>query len=253
MTINKSDYEKLINEGENLINYNRSGAKTAKQWCNKVRDWLNSNLPNSGLSEDVSLALPKFEPTASGRGLRPSDQKGVQKILGILLSAKKMIPALNTEKKYIPSEEGRKKVFIVHGHDENLKNNVARLIERLGLEVIILHEQPNRGRTVIEKFTEHSNVAFAVVLLTGDDFGGVPPVSEKNSNPRARQNVIFEFGYFIGKIGRDRVCAIYQEGVELPSDYQGVLYIPYDERRAWEVALSKELRDAGLQVDLNKI
>lgn len=98
-----------------------------------------------------------------------------------------------------------------------MKANVSGLIERLGLEAVILYEQPNRGRTIVEKFSEHSNVAFAVVLLTGDDIGGLSTQTPETRSPRARQNVIFELGYLIGKLTRRRVCAIYQDRVELPS------------------------------------
>jgi hypothetical protein len=111
------------------------------------------------------------------------------------------------------------KIFIVHGHDELAKESVARFIEKIGLEAIVLHEQPNAGRTIIEKFEDYSNVGFAVVLLTPDDIGS-PKDKRNESQPRSRQNVILELGYFMGRLGRGRVCALYKEGVEIPSDYQ---------------------------------
>jgi predicted nucleotide-binding protein len=98
-----------------------------------------------------------------------------------------------------------------------MKESVARFLEKLDLRPIILHEQPNKGRTVIEKFEAHSDVGFAVVLLTPDDVGGLASSPDKLSR-RARQNVILELGYFIGKLGRAKVCALYKEGVEIPSD-----------------------------------
>ena len=116
---------------------------------------------------------------------------------------------------------------------------------------IILHEQPNQGRTVIEKFEAHSDVSFAVVLLTPDDMGAV--VSSTRLAPRARQNVILELGYFIGKLGRSRVCALYVEGVEIPSDIHGVLYVPYDDSQGWRLKLASEIRSVGIAVDLNRI
>ena len=142
-------------------------------------------------------------------------------------------------------------VFIVHGHDVEAKESVARLIEKFGLNAIILHEQPNAGKTIIEKFEDHSNVGFAVVLLTLDDLGTCKDRPEQ-LNPRARQNVILELGYFMGKLGRSRVCALYKEGLELPSDYQGVLYVQIDANGAWRTALAKEIKSAGIEVDLNK-
>ena len=150
------------------------------------------------------------------------------------------------------SSQISKRVFIVHGHDEAAKESVARLLEKLELEPIILHEQPNRGRTVIEKFENYSDVKFAVVLLTPDDVGAARE-DAKNLKPRARQNVLFELGFFIGKLGRERVCALYKDGVEIPSEFSGVLWTPVDEAGAWRLKLGKEIKAAGLDVDLNKL
>jgi predicted nucleotide-binding protein len=144
-----------------------------------------------------------------------------------------------------------KKVFIVHGHNNEIKVNVARTIEKLGLEAIILHEQANAGKTIIEKFEEHSDVGFAIVLLTDDDFG--KSKKDDNLNNRARQNVILELGYFIGKLTRNKVCPLYVPGVELPSDLLGLLYIEIDAEESWKFKLAKELKASGLNLDVNKI
>jgi len=144
-------------------------------------------------------------------------------------------------------QEISRKIFLVHGHAEEPKQTVAAFLRSLGLEVVILHEQANQGRTIIEKFEEHSAVGFAVVLLTPDDVGASAGQPEK-SHRRARQNVILELGFFIAKLGRKRVCPIYVEGVELPSDYHGVLYVPYDDGGAWRSKLVKELSAAGIEV-----
>ncbi len=141
-------------------------------------------------------------------------------------------------------------VFLVHGHDDAVKESVARFLERLDLKPVILHEQPNQGKTVIEKFEAHSDVGFAVVLLTPDDVGGLASSPDKLSR-RARQNVILELGYFIGRLGRAKVCALYKEGVEIPSDIHGVLYVPYDAGNGWRLQLANEIRAAGIAVDLN--
>ncbi|QDT84602.1 TIR domain-containing protein [Gimesia chilikensis] len=136
-------------------------------------------------------------------------------------------------------------VFIVHGHDSELKVTVARFLEHLKLTPIILHEKPNGGNTIIEKFECYSDVEFSIVLLTPDDVGAAK--SEKSDlKKRARQNVIFEFGYFIGKLGRDRVCALYCDDIELPSDYDGVLYIKVDSEGAWKTKLAQEFVRANL-------
>ena len=134
-----------------------------------------------------------------------------------------------------------KSVFVVHGRDAGTKELVARFIESLGITPVILNEQSNQGLTIIEKFGQHADVGFAVVLLTPDDVGRLN-VDEVALEPRARQNVIFELGYFIGRLGRNRVCVIAKGQVEIPSDYSGVLYIPLDELGAWMTALDKELK-----------
>jgi predicted nucleotide-binding protein len=144
------------------------------------------------------------------------------------------------------------KVFLVHGHDEESKETAARFVERLGLIAVILNEQTSAGRTIIEKFERHSEVSFALVLLTPDDVGATKGQLDR-SKSRARQNVIFELGYFLGKLGRERVCALYKGEIEIPSDYNAVIYIPMDSGGAWRLHLAREMKAAGLNVDLNKV
>ncbi|MHB1544999.1 MAG: TIR domain-containing protein [Gammaproteobacteria bacterium] len=119
------------------------------------------------------------------------------------------------------TESNSRKVFLVHGHDIAAKELVARFLERVGLEPIILHEQANQGRTVIEKFESYADVPFAVVLLTGDDVGSKAGAKAVLA-PRARQNVILELGYFTGKLDRSRVSALFVSGLDVPSDLHGV-------------------------------
>jgi predicted nucleotide-binding protein len=152
----------------------------------------------------------------------------------------------------VPPPAISKKIFLVHGQDEGVKETVARFLEKLELATIILHEQPNKGRTIIEKFTDHSDVGFAVVLLTADDVGGINGTKCEDLSYRARQNVILELGYFLGKIGRQRVCALHHEKVEIPSDYSGVIFIKLDGDSAWRMQLAKEIKAAGIDVDMNK-
>lgn len=146
-------------------------------------------------------------------------------------------------------------VFIVHGHDPGLKHTVARFLEKLELTAIVLHEQPDRGRTIIEKFKDHAPVPFAVALFTGDDLGGTARDIKAlpDLKPRARQNVVFEFGYFVGSMPQGHCVALVEKGVELPSDWDGVLHIRVDEAGGWQNQLVKELKAAGLNVDANKV
>jgi predicted nucleotide-binding protein len=138
------------------------------------------------------------------------------------------------------------KVFVVHGHDEAVREAVARFIHKLGLVPVILHEQVNQGLTIVEKLERHGDVGYAIILLTPDDVGGTNPESLQ---PRARQNVVLELGYFVGRLGRNHVCAIHRGTVELPSDYVGVVYVPFDSAGGWSIQLAKELRAAGFEID----
>jgi predicted nucleotide-binding protein len=143
------------------------------------------------------------------------------------------------------------KVFIVHGHDDAVRETVARYIERLGLEAIILHERANKGRTIITKFRDESiGVGFAVALMSPDDLGKAK--DEAELKPRARQNVVFELAYFIGKLGPERVAALVKGDIERPSDFDGVVYISLDDGN-WKIELGRELQAAGYVIDWNKV
>ena len=155
-----------------------------------------------------------------------------------------------------PDSTGRSimsnKIFIVHGHDEAAKLDMARTLEKAGFEAIILHEQPDAGRTIIEKFENYSDVSFAVILYTGCDLGRDKEVPAGSEKYRARQNVVFEHGFFIGKLGRDHVCAFVKGNVETPGDLSGVLYEPMDSSGAWKIKLAQNMNAAGLTVDMNR-
>ncbi len=142
-------------------------------------------------------------------------------------------------------------VFLVHGRAVEKAESIARYVEKLGPKVVILQEQPNQGRTVIEKFEDHAAVVFAIVLMTGDDQGGLVGAAADELQPRARQNVVLELGYFLARLGRRLVVVLYEEGVEVPSDYSGVLFIPLDPGGAWRLTLARELRAGGVAVDVN--
>lgn len=140
------------------------------------------------------------------------------------------------------------KVFIVHGHDNALKQEVARIIEKQGLEAIILSGQANQGKTIIEKIEENSDVGAAICLFTGDDYGRAKDATSENL--RARQNVVFEAGYFMGKLGRGNVILIASPDIEIPSDLQGVVYTNKD---MWQTDVLRELKAIGYNVDFNKL
>ena len=144
-------------------------------------------------------------------------------------------------------------IFVVHGRNNELKETVARFLIQLDLQPIILHEQASAGRTIIEKFEDHSNACFAVILLTPDDVGGLDSGdSVEHLRKRARQNVIFEWGFFVAKLGRRNVCALVAQGVEMPSDTHGIANVTLDTEGAWKMLLARELKAGNVEVDLNR-
>jgi len=155
-------------------------------------------------------------------------------------------------KKKLAAKGTMNEVFIVHGHDEEAQIKTARYIEKLGFKPIILHEQASSGKTIIEKIEKYSNVGFGIILYTPCDVGAKKESSLKLQS-RARQNVVFEHGYLIGKIGRDNVCALVKGEIEKPNDISGVVYVSMDDANAWHIKIAKELKNSGYNVDLNKI
>lgn len=147
-------------------------------------------------------------------------------------------------------EKNKTKVFIVHGHDDGLKNEVALFIQRLGLEAIILHEQVSRSQTIIEKIESYSDVGFSIVLYTPCDIGG--SVSSEKVQPRARQNVVFEHGYFVAKLGRENVVALKKGQVEVPNDLSGMVYVSYEQNN-WKRDIAHELKASGYKIDFEKV
>lgn len=146
-----------------------------------------------------------------------------------------------------------KKVFIVHGRDEVSKANLEILLKDMGLEPIVLHRQADEGQTVIEKFERHgSSVSYAFILLTPDEIAYLSNEdsltdNERKKEKRARPNVIFEFGYFVGKLGRNRVCCLYTGDVEILSDLKGLVYKQYHKdvkEVAWDI--QKDLKAVGI-------
>ncbi len=184
-----------------------------------------------GLCRDILKMMERDINTYGERAVKIKEQKKIKKIGTI---------------------SDNKQVFIVHGHNIEKKETTARIIEKLGLEPIILHEQANMGRTIFKKLSEYSDVVgFAIILLTSDDIG--KEKDESDLKPRARQNVIFELGYFLAKLGDKNVCALYENGVEIPTDYIGVTFIQFDSAGKWKFELVRELKAAGFNVNANNI
>ncbi len=232
-----------------------------ENWCNTTSGFL---VKCFGSDSDIELAVMHSDGMRFSSGRESEaylEQERAERLANKNARLTSAIEQLEVEVEVQPKpvpaavphfEATGRKVFLVHGRDTGPRESCARFLSQIGLEAVILHEQPDQGQTVIEKFEKHANVRFAVVLLTADDRGGERNIQFDGQKPRARQNVIFELGFFLGKLGRSRVCALYEEGVELPSDYHGVIYVPIDGGEAWKLRLAKELKAAGLEVDMNK-
>lgn len=240
----------------------RDFAEAAK-FVEDVQKWRSFNLD---LLEDCfSDRSMRDEYYRSARELYVDASESVIKgigITGVLVSVQKQVQTLEfivdrlefyeLTSSISVSSKNFSKVFVVHGHDEGAREGVARFLEKLGLTAIILAEQPNRGRTIIEKFIDCAQeVGFAVVLLTPDDLGGESTAEAQKS--RARQNVIFELGYFVGSLGRGRACLLRKGEVEIPSDLYGVVYTTMDSGNGWKIDLARELKDAGFEFDAEKV
>lgn len=241
-----------------------NGIKEMEKWQAYNKDLLNSIFTIPKLAEEYSfqsigqVRISLGGPRSIGETFRSNmDQlKRRIQILESIIERLELFPLAQGVAPIPPEPKEKRelgnKVFVVHGDDEEAKQSVARLLEKLELEPIILHEKAIEGRTIIEKLEHYSDVDFAVILLTPDDVGAE---KEKASElkPRARQNVILELGYFIGKLTRKRVCPLYRGSVDLPSDYIGAGYIQMDDPGAWRYELAKELKAGGFSVDVNKL
>ena len=272
-------YHELINETRRDIDVALAPAEDMPDLsddCERLkqvveRDWppmanaiLNSWTPRQAGTRDQTavfqgLTIPPHKRVAA----RLAESRGVlsagEEMLADLDRIARRLGARVTAKRgstpVSDASEGRvqpigNEVFIVHGRDTETKLTVARFIDQLGLESVILHEQPNEGMTLVEKLiATGSRALFAVVVLSPDDVGGL--ADEKPVlKARARQNVIFEMGYFIGLLGRANVCAVVTAGLEKPSDIDGVVYVSMS--GDWRIELARELRKAGMPADLNK-
>jgi hypothetical protein len=211
--------------------------------------------------DNVNRAFLITTPSNASEELKELKEDIQNKIdfLDRLLETAELLKSLVDIAPVLPAQEsGIKKdatvpdsVFIVHGHNTSVLHEVARTIEKLKLRPIILHEQANEGKTLIEKFETHSAVRFAIVLLTDDDEGKAK--TELNVKKRARQNVVLELGYFFAKLGRKNVVSLHSEGVELPSDIHGIVYTPLDAAGNWKFGVVRELKAAGFKVSADSL
>lgn len=254
--------DERIEIGQQMLDRPVNSAQGVDELKNDFRTWHDYNERLLQRLFTTTALADEYMPVMFMSGGSPDPQRRLQSVrYDIEHQKQKLVSIANRldlydEPSRVGSEAGRtstmprgQTVFVVHGHDDVRKLEVAHFIERVtGRRPTILHEQSNRGRTVIEKLEDHAAEAgFAVVLLTGDDVGGVDKVSLR---PRARQNVVMELGLFMGLLGRSGVVALCEEGVERPSDIDGVLYLSFAED--WQLKLAQEMKAAKINLDLNK-
>lgn len=166
-------------------------------------------------------------------------------LLNLLDEAIDFLDMSADEEEHTGEDVVKNKIFIVHGHDEALKYQLSDWLRKIGVEPIILHEQANGGTSsILDKLERYSDVDCAIALFTADDVG-----SEKGKElqPRARQNVVFEAGMFLGKLGKKRVIVLYEEGIESPGDLGGCVYIPADKYDGWKEKLRLEFDAMGIK------
>lgn len=211
---------------------------TTNQSARALAEYENANMPE-GL---IMYVAPE--------NILDYDEYTTDVTKSLLTEAKELMT--NPETKDVRKNEplDKSKVFIVHGHDVEAKLEVARFIEKMGFEPIILHEQASDGMTIIEKIEKYSNVGFGIVLYTPCDIGYAKG-HETEKMARARQNVVFEHGYLISKLGRNNVCALVKQLVETPNDISGIVYVPLDSNGGWKIPLAKEMKSSGYEIDFN--
>lgn len=231
-----------------------------KAWSDYGRDLLRSLFTTNELMNEFLMAA---QMRAVFRALTPAEEmaRAKKRVSDRLSKLQSIIDRLELfENREIPdtvpaaptADPDFSRAFVVHGHDEGAREAVARFLMKLGVEPIILHEQASGGRTIIEKLEHYGKVPFAVVLLTPDDEGRLAGTDD-DLKPRARQNVLLELGFFVGLLGRENVCALCKQPIDVPSDWDGVVWVPMDEHDGWKVRLAKELRATGFTVDASAL
>jgi predicted nucleotide-binding protein len=244
-----------INKAHDLSSSGSVSEDDYRSWYLLTRSYVEKafGADSPAVSRIMSAGRPRFplKTLDSGEYLAQLLQSWVSQLKAAIELLQTEAQLQQGEPAAVPTPELGHRVFLVHGHDEGVLHEVARFLEKLKHDPIVLKEEPGKGRTIIEKFEDYaSEVGFVVVLLTPDDRGGPADKPYEDQQLRARQNVVLELGYFIGKLCRNRVCALRAPDVEIPSDYSGVQYVSLD-GAGWRWKLAKEMKAAGLDVDMN--
>lgn len=246
---NHEKLQDLISEIDELVSFHNANTPQFKTWHKKCIIFL-----SKCFGED-SVELKKFSKihyTLLVQCAEQNKKNVTEKYQSGLAEAKGLLEYFrddeNISDKEVQNNKMTNSVFIVHGHDEILKTKVARLLEQQGIKAIILHEQTIPGKTIIEKIEQYSDVGAAIVLFTPDDEGKAK--SEGKYKDRARQNVVFEAGYFMGHLGREKIIPLVPDkSIELPGDLQGIVYI----EDMWQFKVLNGLKSMGFNIDMNNI
>jgi len=271
LTISKSEFKEALNKrikkGNDLLKEINSSDSELQELDKKFKRWSDYN--REFLKQSFDDPKNEYWDSYCSSGLTYFGEirrrKEADKILTLNNYLEDKIESLNkleNKADLIKTKEpeivknnkplSKKEVFIVHGHDSEAKVKTARFVEKLKLKPIILHEQASSGQTIIEKIESYSDVGFGIVLYTACDVGAVK--KEKiDLKDRARQNVVFEHGFLMGKVGRENVCALVKSKIETPNDISGVVYINMDESDAWQFQLAKEMKKSGYEIDMNDL
>lgn len=260
--MNKSQKIEALNIIRNKIDYLRTKERNSPEF----RAWLSNSetllaqiygdkaIPLQNF-KNIRFSIINFNNSISEERLNHIYQSGLDEASHLIDSYLENILILDNNDEHCielsnNTEESSNEVFIVHGRDDVSKLEIARYLEKLKIKPIILHEQANEGRTIIEKIESYTNVKYGVVLYTPCDIGGLKENTYEQLKNRARQNVVFEHGYLIGKLGRKNVSALVKGNIEIPNDISGVVYISMS-GNGWKIDLAKELKAAGYEIDFN--
>ena len=259
----KKEIQKAIRKGRSLPGYGDDDIYEIDEADRKHDQWVEVTkcMLVSIFDSDVEIARFDDAFPAAGTDAEDDDEYAERLGEGIDAQVASLVTVRDSLPYYRPSKTGQRapasaprdsrKVFVVHGHDEDALHDVEQFIRSLKLDPVVLYKQANRGKTVIEKFEKHSDVGFAVVLLTPDDYA-YSKKAPKKVEERPRPNVILELGYVLAKLGRERVCALKKGDIATPSDIHGVIWVEMDEKGKWRKQLGREMKAADMPVDTRK-
>lgn len=231
-----------------LLIRNDHGFRNSNDWTRRAKAAFahaGARLDDDGYATWAApVASPVSVPSTATR--RPASRMPHMYSVGDAIAAVSSVATASVD--VVEDDDEDPQIFLVHGHDEAARNEVEVFLTRTtGITPVVLMLEPSRGRTIIEKFEEYADrSSFAVILMTPDDLGRARSAAGTSLHLRPRQNVVFEFGYFVGALRRAHVAALVWPQVERPSDIDGLVYI--DHSRDWKEQLRVELREAGIPI-----